>query len=137
MAPILLALLALAFVVVLYLKLKGSSGSASGAKGAKGSRPQVQVVAEPEPDSKRALILYGTQTGTVERFSKALGNELRRKYSEGVTVEERALARCPALPAACARGALVAPLRRCLGCSAGFKPNSLPYAGNHTARGGA
>lgn len=27
------------------------------------------------------------QTGTAERFSKQLGNEIRRKYGEGVVVE--------------------------------------------------
>lgn len=27
------------------------------------------------------------QTGTAERFSKQLGNELRRKYGDGVVVE--------------------------------------------------
>lgn len=42
----------------------------------------------PEDISRPSVrILYGTQTGTAERFSKQLGNELRRKYGDGTFVE--------------------------------------------------
>lgn len=33
------------------------------------------------------LVCWCLQTGTAERFSKQLGNELRRKYGDGVVVE--------------------------------------------------
>jgi NADPH-ferrihemoprotein reductase len=77
------------FVVVLILKLKGSKPSGLSEKGA-AHKLRVQVEAVEEQDSKPVVrILYGTQTGTAERFSKALGNELRRKYGSGVVVEVR------------------------------------------------
>lgn len=35
----------------------------------------------------RVRVLYGTQTGTAERFAKQLGNELRRKYGTTAVVD--------------------------------------------------
>ena len=76
----------IAFII---LKLKGSAGGdgKSAAKSGKGSTKTV-VDVEAEADSKPVVrILYGTQTGTAERFSKSLGAELRRKYGESTTVD--------------------------------------------------
>jgi NADPH-ferrihemoprotein reductase len=88
MEPFSLVLVALAaIVVVLILKFKGSSSGLSKADGKLGdklpARKSLQV-----DDSKPAVrILYGTQTGTAERFSKQLGNELRRKYGDSTSIE--------------------------------------------------
>lgn len=81
-----LGLLAVAIVVVLaVLKLRG--GSTGGSKAPKGSSKTV-VDVEAEADSKPVIrILYGTQTGTAERFSKSLGQELRRKYGESTNID--------------------------------------------------
>ncbi|KAG2496114.1 hypothetical protein HYH03_005717 [Edaphochlamys debaryana] len=42
-------------------------------------------------DTSRPIvrILFGTQTGTAERFSKQLGNELRSRYGESTSVDVR------------------------------------------------
>ncbi|KIZ02441.1 NADPH-cytochrome P450 reductase [Monoraphidium neglectum] len=88
MEPFSLVLVALAAIVlVLILKFKGSSSGLSKADGKLGdklpARKSLQV-----DDSKPAVrILYGTQTGTAERFSKQLGNELRRKYGDSTSIE--------------------------------------------------
>ncbi|GFR39650.1 hypothetical protein Agub_g116 [Astrephomene gubernaculifera] len=42
-----------------------------------------------EPGKPAVRILYGTQTGTAERFSKQLGNELRSRYGDGTTIDVR------------------------------------------------
>lgn len=91
MEPHAAGVLALVVILVLFvlLKLKGSggSGASAGGKAGKGSSKTV-VDVEAEADSKPVVrILYGTQTGTAERFSKALGAELRRKYGESTTVD--------------------------------------------------
>ncbi|KAJ9517855.1 hypothetical protein QJQ45_004205 [Haematococcus lacustris] len=39
------------------------------------------------PNKPRVRILYGTQTGTAERFSKQLAGELRNKYGESTIVD--------------------------------------------------
>ncbi|KAF8065880.1 ATR2 [Scenedesmus sp. PABB004] len=63
-------------------------------------RRRASTAADEDPSRKRVRILYGTQTGTAERFSKQLGNELRRKYADAsvevVDIENyRAEARLP------------------------------------------
>ncbi|GLI60603.1 hypothetical protein VaNZ11_002776 [Volvox africanus] len=42
-----------------------------------------------DPSKPIVRILYGTQTGTAERFSKQLGNELRSRYGDSTTVDVR------------------------------------------------
>jgi len=69
-------------VVILYLKPKSSIQP-----GLKPPKTAVSLEAPPTPGKPTVRILYGTQTGTAERFSKQLGNELRRKYGDGVVVE--------------------------------------------------
>ncbi|KAF6251355.1 NADPH-cytochrome P450 reductase [Scenedesmus sp. NREL 46B-D3] len=61
-------------ILLLYLKPKSSIKRAS-------------TAAEEDLGKPSVRILYGTQTGTAERFSKQLGNELRRKYGDGTLVE--------------------------------------------------
>lgn len=84
-----LALLLVAIVVVVSVLKLRAGGSGAGGKGSKGSGSSKTVVdVEAEADSKPVIrILYGTQTGTAERFSKSLGAELRRKYGESTTVD--------------------------------------------------
>jgi len=87
MEPQAAALLACLAIVVLFiiLKLKREPSDLGAGKG-KSTKTVVDV--EAEADSKPVVrILYGTQTGTAERFSKSLGTELRRKYGDSTTVE--------------------------------------------------
>ncbi|GIL91122.1 hypothetical protein Vretimale_9568 [Volvox reticuliferus] len=42
-----------------------------------------------DPGKPVVRILYGTQTGTAERFSKQLGNELRSRYGDSTIVDVR------------------------------------------------
>lgn len=46
----------------------------------------VQRISLEDPTKPRLRILYGTQTGTAERFSKQLGAELRKKYGDSLVV---------------------------------------------------
>lgn len=85
-----LAVLLLALLGVLYaLYLKKSKGSKLGLL----EKPQVHVdakgdesLAAKETDSAVIRILYGTQTGTAERFSKQLAGELRKRFADALTV---------------------------------------------------
>lgn len=70
-------------LLVLYLKPKSSL---SGTPKVEAVR-RVSTAQEADPSKPSVRILYGTQTGTAERFSKQLGNELRRKYGDSTTVE--------------------------------------------------
>jgi NADPH-ferrihemoprotein reductase len=69
-------------ILLLYLKPKSSIKSAK-------VEPirRASTAAEEDLSKPSVRILYGTQTGTAERFSKQLGNELRRKYGDGTLVE--------------------------------------------------
>lgn len=75
-------LLVLITLLILYLKPKSSVPS---------SKPitarRSLSVAEEDLNKPSARILYGTQTGTAERFAKQLGNELRRRYGDSTLVE--------------------------------------------------
>ncbi|WIA17179.1 hypothetical protein OEZ85_014062 [Tetradesmus obliquus] len=69
-------------ILLLYLKPKSSIKSTK-------VEPirRASTAAEEDLSKPSVRILYGTQTGTAERFSKQLGNELRRKYGDGTLVE--------------------------------------------------
>lgn len=81
----LLALVAIA-VALLLLKLKGSNSGAKATGKAASNKAVVDVEADSTSSKPVVRVLYGTQTGTAERFSKQLGNELRRKYGENTAV---------------------------------------------------
>ena len=52
------------------------------------SNKSLQDLASIDPSKPQIRILYGTQTGTAERFSKLLGKEINKKYpSEGTHVD--------------------------------------------------
>lgn len=69
-------------LIVLYLKPKSSIQPSF-----KPPKTAASLEVPTTPGKPTVRILYGTQTGTAERFSKQLGNELRRKYGDGVVVE--------------------------------------------------
>lgn len=80
--PIVLAsFLLLITLLIFYLKPKSAVSD---------SKPVVissVSVTDETADKASVRILYGTQTGTAERFAKQLGNELRRKYGSSIFVE--------------------------------------------------
>lgn len=70
-------------IFLLFIKQRKSAVS-----NGKPASKQIDVVASSEADNRPSVrILFGTQTGTAERFSKQLGNELRRKYGDAINVE--------------------------------------------------
>lgn len=75
-------LLVLITLLVLYLKQKSTVTE---------SKPltvrRSLSVADESTGKPSVRILYGTQTGTAERFAKQLGNELRRKYGDSTIIE--------------------------------------------------
>ncbi|KAI8468314.1 MAG: NADPH-cytochrome P450 reductase [Monoraphidium minutum] len=77
----------LGFLYVLYLKLRGASGSTLGGKGKGKLEIAAHAISEPADSRPVIRLLYGTQTGTAERFSKSCANELRRRYGDAVLVE--------------------------------------------------
>lgn len=96
------ALLAVAVCVVVLILLavfalrkSGSQNSgavtsqeASTLKTIRSREKSLQDLASIDPNKPQIRILYGTQTGTAERFSKQLGKELNKKYpAEGTHVE--------------------------------------------------
>lgn len=70
--------------IILYLKPKSSLSNSAPKVAATVRRTST---ANDDPSRPSVRILYGTQTGTAERFSKQLGNELRRKYGDSTVVE--------------------------------------------------
>lgn len=76
---LLAALVVITLIVIVTLRQRGGSGAASAKGSASGKHVQVQAESSGKPVAR---ILYGTQTGTAERFSKSLGAEIRRKYGD-------------------------------------------------------
>ncbi|EFJ44966.1 hypothetical protein VOLCADRAFT_76078 [Volvox carteri f. nagariensis] len=89
------ALLIVCFVVVvaalalLSIRRKTLKGTApvpsAGVNGYALPRPSIAD----DPGKPVVRILYGTQTGTAERFSKQLGNDLRSRYGDSTVVDVR------------------------------------------------
>lgn len=85
--PLVLVSLALLGLSLLLFILKQRSATKQvETKPVKSARPSIEV--KDGGEAKPAVrILYGTQTGTAERFSKQIGNELRQKYGDSTLVE--------------------------------------------------
>lgn len=83
------ALLAIGCAILLFLrKAKDGAPKANGAV-AKAS-PVKKAVEDPslaDPSKPVIRLLYGTQTGTAERFAKQLAKELAKKYGDGTIVD--------------------------------------------------
>lgn len=80
----------LSVAVLLYRQSKSASSSSGGSSAAaQQSKPVAaqQRLSLEDPQRKRIRVLFGTQTGTAERFSKQLGGELRKKYGESTIVD--------------------------------------------------
>lgn len=75
-------LLVLITLLILYLKPKSNVPSSKSVV-----VKRSLSVAEEDLNKPSVRILYGTQTGTAERFAKQLGNEIRRKYGDSTLVE--------------------------------------------------
>ncbi len=81
-----LALVALAAVAVLLsIARKGAAKPAAAGQ----LPPKGRASLAEDPAKPCIRILFGTQTGTAERFSKQLGNELRSKFGESTTIDVR------------------------------------------------
>jgi NADPH-ferrihemoprotein reductase len=86
LTPVLAAILIVICALLLFLKSKQSVVSGKPAKG-KGVSLVVDASCQEDSSKPTVRLLYGTQTGTAERFSKQLGNELRRRYGDSTVVE--------------------------------------------------
>ncbi len=64
----------------------GGSAAAGGSSLALGAKRREAVVSM-DGTKPRVRILYGTQTGTAERFSKQLAGELRKRYGDACSIE--------------------------------------------------
>ena len=75
--------LAVLVVSVIYLYMRSSNNSNQNSKKPAGATRKVsKATAEEEDSSKpRVRLLFGSQTGTAERFAKQLAGQLRKKYA--------------------------------------------------------
>mmetsp|Transcript_31302 Transcript_31302/g.69685 ORF Transcript_31302/g.69685 Transcript_31302/m.69685 type:complete len:673 (-) Transcript_31302:953-2971(-) len=82
--------LGLSLVVLLFRGRKDGSSSQKPSKpgSAQAASQALKArISDVEPDKPRVRLLYGTQTGTAERFCKQLANELRKKFSESTIID--------------------------------------------------
>jgi NADPH-ferrihemoprotein reductase len=92
-AALVVVLISLALLALRRKRGDQSSGAvtsqeASTLKTIRSREKSLQDLANIDPSKPQIRILYGTQTGTAERFAKQLGKELSKKYlSEGTHVE--------------------------------------------------
>ncbi|PNW88663.1 hypothetical protein CHLRE_01g039350v5 [Chlamydomonas reinhardtii] len=85
------ALIACVFLVIAALALLSIRRKSSGNATAVSTAPPITrtSISAEDPSKPCVRILYGTQTGTAERFSKQLANELRGKYGDSTAVDVR------------------------------------------------
>ena len=82
------AVILLVCVVALYLRQRPATNGAAGHKAAAALDSDAAEEGS-GPPKRRAKLLYGTQTGTAERFSKQLKGELQAKYGGDTVFEVR------------------------------------------------
>ena len=85
--PLTLASAAILLLSALVLWLRHRPTAASGQTGqaasaVKRAKTNIQAPAEKAPPKRRSVLLYGTQTGTAERFAKQLKAELQIRYDD-------------------------------------------------------
>ena len=81
------ALVLLAALVALWAFARRKPATNGSAKAGHAIEVEDEAEDAAGPPKRKALLLYGTQTGTAERFSKILKGELAARYGETTSFE--------------------------------------------------
>ena len=74
--------LAISLVLLVWQKVTSKSGSSAAQQKAAADTKSAQATDGAHPDKQTVWLMFGSQTGTAERFAKQLRSELETRYGE-------------------------------------------------------